>query len=231
MALYLMSNQDATMIGLYRARLSIVRERIGTLSGRAVERALVACGVAEFADYDLETEHVWVREMAKFRLGLHNGPLKRDDNRARGALHLYQKLAPNPFLGPFFKRYRTDLHLPKARAYKGTLKPIASPLEAPSKPVFSIQYSESSIQESGDQDPGKIQQLDQEQRADAHRSHRVLVKLAHEVLTELNGEIQPPSELMARLKDKAAQAHIPYDSREAAKALDSAEHTHAGRHP
>ncbi len=138
-ALYLMSNTHANMIGLYRAKLDIIRVQIGSLSAKALERGLAACREADFADYDMETEHVWVHEMAKFRLGLHKKPIDRKDNRATAAQRLYEKLTPNPFLGPFFKRYRRDLHIPKARGYKGPAKllgsPLPSPFEAPSKPV------------------------------------------------------------------------------------------------
>jgi hypothetical protein len=216
-ALYLMSNQDANMIGLYRARLPIVRERIGTLPAKGLERALLACGQAAFADYDVTTEHVWVREMAKYRLALHKGPIDRKDKRAEGAKRLYEKAAPNPFLVPFFKRYRTDLHLSKARVYKGSWQPLTSPLSAPlkpegaSKPDISNQDQDHRDQESEDQQEG------QDQREDAHR---VLVRLAHDTLTEHPSDVVEQKE---DLKTRAARANIPYDAEDIRKALDSAE--------
>jgi hypothetical protein len=221
-ALYFMSNQDANMLGLYRARLPMIKERIRTLSVKQLERAIAACAEAKFADYDTVTEHVWVREMAKYRLGLHNGPLKADDNRCKGAIQLYAKLPDNPFLGPFFKRYRKDLHLSKGRTFPGPSKPLGSPFRAPWKPDNSKQYSDPGPR---DQIQGK-QQLDQEQCADAHASHlRVLVKLAHAVLDDISVDADAPpiSELCERLKDAAAQYGIRYDlSRDVTKAMDSA---------
>jgi hypothetical protein len=229
-ALYLMSNQDATMIGLYRARLSIVRERIGTLPAKALERALVACGEAKFADYDVATEHVWVREMAKFRLGLLKGPLDRKDKRAIGAARLYDKLPPNPFLGPFFKRYRTDLHLSKARVYRGAWERLGSPFDGPPKPVIES-GSDLSNQITGDQGSvaGEDQQADQKPRADARDSHRVLLKFAHEVLEQPDATTVDEGELCNRIKDKAAAGRIVYDGRACQKALDAARGTRARR--
>jgi uncharacterized protein YdaU (DUF1376 family) len=63
---------------------------------------------------------------------------------------------------------------------------------------------------------------DQEQRADAHR---VLVKLAHQVLdeaTSVPGPADPLADLGEELKLKAAQAHLPYQGTDIAKALESA---------
>jgi hypothetical protein len=225
-ALYFMANQDANMLGLYRARLPMIRERIRTLSAKALERAIMACGEAQFADYDLTTEHVWVREMAKYRLGLHNGPIKPDDNRTKGAIHLYAKLPANPFLGPFFKRYRADLHLPKARTYQGPWKPLGSPPKGPSKPLgspFQAPWKpDNSKQRTDHSTQVQNEQLDQEQCADAHR---VLVKLAHLVLDALNPDAEwpPISELCERLKDAAARYGLPHRTgREITAAMDSA---------
>jgi uncharacterized protein YdaU (DUF1376 family) len=71
--------------------------------------------------------------------------------------------------------------------------------------------------------PKKIKIKDQDQCADARFSHKVLVRLAHDVFSEIQGAPPPTSELLAQLKDKAARARIAYDSRVAAKALESAE--------
>lgn len=235
--LYFTANKDATMIGLYPAPLAIVQSRIRTLGTPELERAIAALGVAGFADYDLGTEHVWVREMAKFRLGLYKGPIKKKDNRSDGAIKLFDRLIPNPFIQPFYRRYRTDLHLPKPKPFKGEWKRLPGALEAPSreaagqglgspfegalKPDNRDQVTESRSQED--------HQGDQDQRGaprsfhdDARESYRVLVRLAHDVLTGLDATEQPDSELLARLKDLAGKNNIPYDSREGAKALESA---------
>lgn len=62
----------------------------------------------------------------------------------------------------------------------------------------------------------------QDQREDAPSSHRVLVRLAHDVLASHDAALQPDSELTARLKDLAGKYQIPYSGREATKAIDSA---------
>jgi len=219
-ALYLTSNRDANMIGLYHCRLAIMRERIGTLTTEAIARALAACHEAGFAEYDLATEHVWVREMAKFRLQLQNGPIHRKDKRATAATRLFDRLDPNPFLLPFFKRYRADLHLSKPRPFKGASKPVTG----------SVTGSGSEIRDQGsdptgeDPDPNGYLIPGSDQRL-APQNFPVLERLAHDVLAEVHEDDRPPtSELLARLKDKAAKARIAYDSRVAAKALESAEH-------
>ncbi len=134
-AVYLMQNPDANMIGLYPVRLAVIQNRIETLSAKAIRKAVGTLSDVGFADYDLATEHVWVREMAKFRLGLHRQALKKDDNRVKGAQALYRNARPNPFLSQFFKRYRKDLHLSEPRRFEGTAEPLKSPSEGPSKPV------------------------------------------------------------------------------------------------
>lgn len=133
LALYLTANKDATMIGLYPIELAVVRARIITLSTPGMVKALGALSAAEFADFDAGTNHVWVREMAKFRLNLQDGALDRDDNRVKGVNRMYHALKPNPFLRPFFDRYVKDLHLTRCRDFQG----VAKALQAPCKPVIN----------------------------------------------------------------------------------------------
>lgn len=138
-AVYLMQNPDANMIGLYPARLIVIQERIATITAEGLTEALGLLGRVGFAYYDLLSEYVWVKEMAKFRLQLdRTGALHKDDKRVIGAQKLYAAARPNPFLDRFFTRYRRDLHLPKRRTFKGPSKVLGSPFprgfEAPSKP-------------------------------------------------------------------------------------------------
>lgn len=152
---YLMCAYEANMLGLYRLPLAILQVRLGSLKPKRLERALCALGSAGFADYDRITEHVWVRQMAFYRLGLEEGGLERADNRVKHARRLYEDAEPNPFLGAFYHRYRADLHLTKERTYTGPaavlrlpddalvaspsadhkMSPLTRPLEGPSKPV------------------------------------------------------------------------------------------------
>jgi hypothetical protein len=236
--LYFTSNPDATMIGLYPAPLAIVQTRLRTLSLAEIQRAVWALGEAGFADYDVATEHVWIREMAKFRLGLYKGPISKKDNRAQGAIRLFERLLPNPFIRPFYQRYRDELHLPKPRPFKGdwerlgsplegasvegASKPLPSPFQAASKPVTdnSDQRSLSRSQEDhqGDQDQRDAPRSLHDEARDAHR---VLVRLAHDVLATGHAS-EPESERANRLKDLASAQRIAYDGREITKALESA---------
>lgn len=119
LAFYLFKNPDDNMIGLYQARLPIIKERIRTLTVKAIEKAFAVLARTEFAEYDTSTEHVWVRELAKYRLGLYKKPLPADDKRVIHAIGLYERAKDNPFLEPFYRRYRSDLHLPKLRRFRG----------------------------------------------------------------------------------------------------------------
>jgi hypothetical protein len=137
LGLYLVSNRMANMIGLYRLPLATILDE--TPLGRpAVGKAFEILAAEGFAEYDAVTEYVWVHEMAKFRLGLLNrAALDADDKRTRGAQKLYEGLDDNPFLGPFFEKYRRTLHLKRLRSstrYPNP-SPLRSPLQAPSKPV------------------------------------------------------------------------------------------------
>jgi hypothetical protein len=109
-ALYLMSCRYATMIGLYPLPVRDIRHETG-IGQKGLVRAFTVLASARFADYDARTEHVWVREMAKFRLGLQVKALESKDNRVLGIQRLYDRLTENPFLEPFFDRYSKELHL------------------------------------------------------------------------------------------------------------------------
>lgn len=109
------------MIGLYQLPLQDLRIESG-LTASALSNALQVLHRLKFATYDLQTQHVWVREMAKFRLGLHRRtPLAPEDNKVQGAQKLYDKLAANPFLDAFFDRYGKEVRLQRRRSC-GSLK-------------------------------------------------------------------------------------------------------------
>jgi hypothetical protein len=218
-ALYLMGNQDANMIGLYPLRLPVARERLGTLSTKALERSIAAINQAEFADYDTKTEYVWVREMARYRLNLHdNNPLEEKDRRRIGAVNMYRAAKPNPFTAAFFEKYRRILRLPKPPAFEGVSIPITSPLVSPTRSVVSSQSQEQS-QEQGTEN----RQVDQNHRAAARDAFFVLVRLAHDVLKE-RGIPGPADSLVdydEDLKISAARKQIPYEG-QTRKALEAA---------
>lgn len=117
LAVYLCSNSHTNMIGLYPISLAVISDEIPQTRA-CVVRGLRAAADEGFADYDYLNGCIWVREMARFRLGLQPGEqLANDDKRARGANLLYSTLPPNRFLGPFFDRYWETLRLRHRRAY------------------------------------------------------------------------------------------------------------------
>lgn len=150
LALYLTSNRHSNMLGLYRLLPDDVTHETG-LTAKELVRAYAATALVGFAEFDAASAFVWVRTMARFRMGLRVGQtLKPDDNRVRAVNRLYQGLDPNPFLGRFFDLYRDVLRLPTGRAPQGIVVPytcpsplegLGSPSEAPCKPVNRDQRS------------------------------------------------------------------------------------------
>jgi len=165
---YLLANRSDNMLGLYRLPLPDVTL---PLSRPKLEAALTVLHVAEFADYDYASQYVWVREMARFRLGLRDRQqkLQRKDNRVAFINALYGRLDDNPFLAPFYDRYGAALHLRTQRTSarapqflppsRSPLQaPSASPLQAPPKPVRST-YVRTSKRSGSDQEQGRRSEI------------------------------------------------------------------------
>lgn len=156
LAIYLMSCRHATMLGLYHLPYRDIRHETG-LGLKGIARAFDALEQCAFADYDIRSQYVWVREMAKFRLGLQRAALKKGDHRIQHLRKRYAELDDNPFLGAFYDRYHKDLHLtgrrkPLASAVKGLRRGFGG---AP-KPVTDNSNSNSnSTQRTEDQDQNK----------------------------------------------------------------------------
>lgn len=115
MALYLTSAPRATMIGLYYLPLIEIHRHLPKLSIARIKVVLDAlAGDTDFARYDYASEHVWVVQMAFYRLGLHRGEhaaLSPGDKKVIAVNNLYEAVRPNAFLGDFYERYRHALHL------------------------------------------------------------------------------------------------------------------------
>src|SRR5919106_5421172 len=148
-ATYLAANKHANMIGLYELPIVTIAHYLPVLhkSGggrvRAIRQALDALRAVEYAYFDFATSFVWVREMARIRMQLEPGQaLAADDNRVPAINKLYASLKPNPFLGPFFSRYVTDLRLSVRRSWDGQAPP-----QAPSDPLPSPSEARNSKQE------------------------------------------------------------------------------------
>jgi hypothetical protein len=113
---FLSANEWANMIGLYELSPTRLTRWLPSVKGKALSKAFDLLGQERFAHYDEPTEFVWVREMARVRLALEPGvPANPKEKRIIGAQNLYQRLPLNPFLGPFFDRYRVELSLKHRR--------------------------------------------------------------------------------------------------------------------
>lgn len=126
LGLYLATNRHANMLGLYHLLADDVKHETG-LSFRAIEKGYRVSGAASFAIFDAATAFVWVRQMARFRLGLKNGDgLDPDDKRVVAINRLYQALPANPFLGDYYDLNRKALCLRKRRDGFGLVVPFTS---------------------------------------------------------------------------------------------------------
>lgn len=135
LATYLLTCDHSNMIGLYRLPLLYATEETG-LKRREILSALDRLRLLDFALYDLSSEFIWVREMARIQLGLLVGEtLKDGDKRAKGVAALYKHLPVNPFLGPFHDRYAAILRLPLRRDQEAEKKALGSPFYGASEPL------------------------------------------------------------------------------------------------
>lgn len=129
MAMYLMTAPQSNMLGLYYLAIPTAGHESG-LGSEGASRGLQFCIEAGFCDYDIETEMVWVFEMAKYQVG---GALKASDLQVKGVQKQYNELAENPFLARFYDRYGQDFKMvlrrgevaPDADALEGALNPNA----------------------------------------------------------------------------------------------------------
>lgn len=126
LALYLATNRHANMLGLYHLLIEDVRHETG-LSIRSIEKGYHVVAEAAFATFDAATAFVWVRQMARFRLGLKNGDaLDAHDKRVIAINRLYQAMESNPFLGPFHDLNRKMLCLKKRREGLSVVVPFTA---------------------------------------------------------------------------------------------------------
>jgi hypothetical protein len=122
--LYLATNCHANLLGLYRLALDDVRHETG-LGPKAIEKGLEAAAQAGYALFDVVTEFTWVRQMARFRLGLKAGESLRDgDKRAQAISRIYHAIEANPFLGDFYDVNRKILPLGRRRESVGLVVPF-----------------------------------------------------------------------------------------------------------
>lgn len=163
MGLYLATNRHANMLGLYRLRIDDVRHETG-LGTKAIEKGLLAAASTGYALFDAATEFAWVRQMARFRLGLKAGEgLREGDKRAGAISRIYHAVESNPFLGEFHDVNKKILPLGRRRDSVGLVVPFSSDpqIQPHSQPLGSPFGGGSPDTES---DPGNRDQNQKQQQ-------------------------------------------------------------------
>lgn len=145
--LYLVTCPSANMIGLYYLPKSTIAHDLGSPLEGASKALRRVCDVG-FCAYDDVEELVFVPNMASFQVG---PELKKKDLRRAGVLRELHGFRKHPFALAFFEKYAGPYCLEKP----DWLKPLASPSEAPCKPL-----------RSQDQDQEQEQEQEQEQTKD-----------------------------------------------------------------
>ncbi len=164
-ALYLMTCPSATMIGLFYLPLLTLCHEIG-ISTSAACRALKQLEELGFASYDAASEHVFVREMARFQIA---ESLQPGDKRVKGIIRALKAVRVVRFVREFQTKYATAFHL-----HNG----VASPLQDPPKPLGS-QEQEQDHEQKPEKEPEK-EPDDAGGHETAWPSPEALVALYHE---------------------------------------------------
>ncbi|OMS46496.1 hypothetical protein [Burkholderia pseudomallei] len=138
--LYLITSPHSNMLGLYYQPELFIAHETG-LGIEGASKGLRGCIEAGFCAYDSDTEIVWVYEMATYQIG---ESLSANDKRSIGVQNEYNSLPENPYLAPFFQKYRAAFNLTKKREMK---KGHVSPTEAPSEAHRSQEQEQEQEQE------------------------------------------------------------------------------------
>jgi len=123
-ALYLQTAPGSNMLGLYYLPVPVLAHETGmTLEGAS--KALQCLSEVGFAEYDHDSEYVFLPRMAHYQIGSgltigKDGP----DKRVVGIKKQLETLRKNPFFNRFLELYREAYHLQDV-----------SPSEAPQKPL------------------------------------------------------------------------------------------------
>lgn len=129
-SMYLMTCPTSNMLGLFYCPITYIAHETG-LGMEGASKGLASSIEAGFCMYDEGTEMVWVMEMAEYQIA---PMLKPADKRCDGVQNEYNSLPANPYLARFFDKYSVPFNMTKRR---GDSEEMASPLEAPSKPLAS----------------------------------------------------------------------------------------------
>lgn len=224
LGLYLATNRHANMLGLYRLLPDDVRHETG-LSAKAIGRAFSAVAAETYAAFDTESAFVWVRQMARFRLGLKAGmALDPEDHRVLGVNRIYHAIDGNPFLGEFFDLNRLTLRLKKRRDSVGVVVPY---------PTHHQMSSLEGAYQGASKPDTEIRNRDQKQKQKKARlaphgpdgtpkaNGRVITALVSALVQQ-----HPHDTSFADFKDLAKEAcavhHLAYDAEAVGTALEQA---------
>lgn len=138
-AFYLFTCPSANMLGLYYLGMPTLCHETGSPLKGAL-KGLQELREAQFAYYDLPSEHVYVPNMAREQIGER---LQRKDNRHVAVLKELRQLKNTVFFGDFVNRYREPFELHDIEVDPN----FVSPLQAPSKDLRKPLRSQEQEQE------------------------------------------------------------------------------------
>jgi len=135
-AAYLLSNHHANMLGVFYLPITYICNDTGSpLEGAS--KGLRRVIQAELCVYDYDSDWIWVNNYALNQIGEY---LKPTDKRVKGIAKDWLSLPNLPFLKDFYEKYKSHYHLPERSE-------LASPFEAPSKPLRSQEQEQEQEQE------------------------------------------------------------------------------------
>ena len=110
-AFYLMTSPNATMLGVYYQPIPSLTHEAG-ISIEEASKALRRLHDLGFAEYDMDTETVWVCEMARHQVG---ETLGTRDLRHKYVLKESANIAKTPFYDRWMSRYAAPFNIPLRR--------------------------------------------------------------------------------------------------------------------
>jgi len=140
-AMYLMTSPHSNMIGVFTCPILYMAHETGSPMEGATKGLQTLCE-GGFCTYDDDSETVWVHEMAKFQV---DDELKPGDKRVAGIRKQYDAMPEGRIKDGFFEKYQGAFHLVNA-------KPLASPLQAPTKPGTGTETEKSKPSVASDAD-------------------------------------------------------------------------------
>lgn len=196
LAIYLLTNPHANMLGVYYLPLAIVAHEIN-LTYENTLQALLKLSKIDYCSYDESSEYIWVHDMAFDQIGTQ---LKPNDNRVKGVNIAFNLLPDLSFLSAFYNKYSKAFYLQQNDKNN-------SGLEAPYKPLESKEKDKEKDSEK-EKDKLKEANLDKANSTISLDQNNNLKSQALEVLQFLNqktGRVFRPVDtnlklIMARLK-------------------------------